>query len=268
MNRHLIILGGTGFLGRFICKTAIQKDWIVTSISRKGALNDNQYDMNELFWIRQVNWCKGDLNDFGSIENYIKSASAVVYSLGILLENGYKRFLSGKDNIFSFFQLSQSENLRYDQLNRDFAIQVAEKVSQLNKNIPFVYLSAADAFPGIPKRYIESKREAEDYICSISNIRPIIIRPSFMYSKERLISLPLAGIINITSNLNNFFCRRIPFIGAAGIKPLKVETVANAIIQSIQDETFKGIAGVETIEKLAAILQKTDLQNKFYGTEV
>lgn len=139
------------------------------------------------------------------------------------------------------------------------AIQTAKSVSRLNKNIPFVYLSAVDAFPGIPRRYIESKRESEDYLYSLSGIRPIIIRPGFMYSKERPITMAISRIIDITSHMNELFCRKIPFIGAAGIKPLKVEIVAQAIIQSIDDETFKGIANIEHIEKLAAAFKKTNL---------
>ncbi|EMR09011.1 hypothetical protein PNEG_02786 [Pneumocystis murina B123] len=256
MNHHLAVFGGTGFLGQHICKTAIQKGWTVTSISRRGMPNSDQHNGNIQNWTQEVNWCKGDLNDPISIENHVKSASAIIYSVGTLLENRYKRFLSGRDSLFSLFQLSQDEDLSYDKLNRDFAIQIADMASQMNKNIPFVYLSAANTFPGIPRKYIESKREAEDYICSVQNIRPIIMRPGFIYSKERPISLPLAGIIDITSNISKLFCRKISFLGAAGVKPLKVETVANAIIQSIHEE-FKGIASVEHIEKLASVLQKT-----------
>ncbi|KAG4304560.1 hypothetical protein PORY_001953 [Pneumocystis oryctolagi] len=258
MNRHLIVFGGTGFLGRHICKTAVQKGWVVTLLSRKSKQEyiENNPDVSE--WWKQVNWCKGDLKNENLIKDHMKSCSAVVYSVGILFETKYKQFLSGKDNFLSLFQPSQ-EDLSYDMLNRDFAINIAEIASKMNINMPFVYLSAADTFPGIPKRYIESKREAEDYIYSLPNIRPIIIRPSFMYSKERPISIPLAGIIDITSNINELFCKKIPFIGAAGIKPLKVETVANAVIQSIHNETFKGIADIQHIEKLEEELKKTCL---------
>ncbi|QSL65676.1 hypothetical protein MERGE_002989 [Pneumocystis wakefieldiae] len=224
MNHHLAVFGGTGFLGRHICKAAVQKGWTVTSISRRGVPNSDQHD--------------------GNIQNWTQQKII------------YKGFLSGRDSLFSLFQLSQDEDLSYDKLNRDFAIQIADMVSQANKNIPFVYLSAANTFPGIPRKYIETKREAEDYICSVQNIRPIIMRPGLMYSKERPITLPLAGIIDITSNINKLFCGKIPFLNVVGVKPLKVETVANAIIQSIHKE-FKGIASVEHIEKLASALQKT-----------
>lgn len=61
---------------------------------------------------------------------------------------------------------------------------------------------------------------------------------------------------NVFSNINKLFCGKIPFLNVVGVKPLKVETVANAIIQSIHKE-FKGIASVEHIEKLASALQKT-----------
>ncbi|KAG5519937.1 hypothetical protein PMAC_000214 [Pneumocystis sp. 'macacae'] len=259
MNHRLTVLGGTGFLGKHICKTAIQKGWKVTSLSRKGKPEYAEHNPGVSEWLKRVNWCKGDLKDELLIKDHIKNSSAVIYSVGILLESQYKHLLSSTNSLFLTFQPSQDENLSYDKLNRDFAIQVANEVSKMNMNMPFVYVSAADAFPGIPKRYIESKREAEDYIYSLPNIRPIIIRPGFMYSKERPISMPLACIINMISNVNELFYERIPFIGAAGVKPLKVETVANAIIQSIYDETFKGIASIQHIEKLATDSQKTYL---------
>ncbi|KAG5437860.1 hypothetical protein PCANB_000575 [Pneumocystis canis] len=258
MNHHLIVLGGTGFLGRHICKTAIQKGWTVTSLSRRGTPEDIQQGSDLSRWLQKVNWCKGDLKDDILMKKHVKDCTAIVYSVGILLENKYKYLLSGKNFFPSTFQ-SFEENLSYNLLNRDFAIKMANNASEMDKNIPFVYLSAVDAFPGIPKRYIESKREAEDYIYSLPNIRPIIMRPGFMYSKERPISLAIAGIIDITSNMNELFCKKIPLIGAAGIKPLKVETVSDAVIQSIDDETFKGIASIQHIEGLAATLRKTYL---------
>lgn len=59
------------------------------------------------------------------------------------------------------------------------------------KEKTFVYISAADAFrPLVPKKYIESKREAELEIakrCSdTSGVRPIFIRPgkSFRINKS------------------------------------------------------------------------------------
>ncbi|CCJ29981.1 unnamed protein product [Pneumocystis jirovecii] len=254
MNRHLTVLGGTGFLGQHICKTAIQKGWTVTSLSRKGKPECAGHNSSVPEWLKQVNWCKGDLKDEILVKEHIKKSSAIVYSVGTLLESQYKHFLSAKDLLSLTFQPSHDENLSYNKLNRDFAIQVADEVSRINTNMPFVYLSAAGGFPGIPRRYIESKREAEDYICSLPNIRPIIMRPGFMYSKERPISMPLACIINTISNVNRLFDKKIPFIDAVGVKPLKVETVADAIIQSIHDETFKGIASIQHIEKLATVL--------------
>lgn len=45
----------------------------------------------------------------------------------------------------------------------------------------FVYVSAADVFPIVPRRYFTSKREAEEYILSHctpqTGVHPVIVRP-------------------------------------------------------------------------------------------
>lgn len=103
--------------------------------SKRGTLDSGYRDANVSRWMQKVNWCKGDLNDPVLIENYIKTFSAVVYSVGILLENRYKRFLSGKDHLFSFFLPSRDEDLSYDKINRDFGNFLKKKVCLTHINV-------------------------------------------------------------------------------------------------------------------------------------
>jgi hypothetical protein len=65
--------------------------------------------------------------------------------------------------------------------------------------------------------------------------------------------MPLAAMVGLGTAFNgltgNYFKT---FIGAAGVKPLKVETVAEAVVEALGDETIKGAIDVPEIEELAS----------------
>lgn len=62
------------------------------------------------------------------------------------------------------------------------------------KNPKFLFISANHA-PLFLHRYIEAKHEAEKKLDSLPNIRFQALRPGFLYSRERLWSLPLSTFI-------------------------------------------------------------------------
>lgn len=57
-------------------------------------------------------------------------------------------------------------------------------------------------------------------------------------------------LTGITSTLNSLTGGRVPFIGAAGQKPLKVDAVAQAAVQAIDEPDVSGVIDVLGIEKL------------------
>ena len=106
----------------------------------------------------------------------------------------------------------------------------------------------------LPKRYITTKREAEVAIAKIGadkDMRTVFLRPSFLYDSERPVTVPLAGLLGITSAVNGLFGRKLPLLGAAGWAPLKVEDVAGAAVKALEDEKVSGVVGVEGIQELA-----------------
>jgi len=54
----------------------------------------------------------------------------------------------------------------------------------------------------------------------------------------------------LTSTLNSLTGGRIPFIGAAGQKPLKVDTVAEAAVQAIDEPDVSGVVDIAGMERL------------------
>ena len=71
-NPSLLVLGGTGFIGRHIIKKAVSKRWYVTSVSLSFP------DKNKR--IKKVQYYKVDLKNFSAVKNQLnKSFNYVIY---------------------------------------------------------------------------------------------------------------------------------------------------------------------------------------------
>ncbi|KAJ5216342.1 uncharacterized protein N7498_002749 [Penicillium cinerascens] len=275
--KRLVVAGGSGFLGSRICKSAAARGWTVTSLSRSGEPRwDTVTDSSERpSWASSVEWAKADMLKPESYKPFLNGASAVVHSMGILLEADYKGVVQGREPILSGLQrafssskmgsqnpLSRKEGetlvpkekdgqLTYELMNRDSAIALAQESS--TEHVPaFVYISAAAGAPVLPARYITTKREAEATITSsLPELRSIFIRPGFMYDSSRKFTLPIALGGFVASEFNTFLGNKLGFLGAMAEKPLKVDVVGEAVVEALEDETTKGVVGTKQIEALA-----------------
>jgi hypothetical protein len=198
--------------------------------------------------------------------------------MGILLETDYKGVLRGEESpvaglqrAFSTSKAGSASNplnrkpgeelgkgekdgqLTYELMNRDTAIALAQEAQNEGASC-FVYISAAAGAPMLPKRYITTKREAEDSIASnMVKMRNIFIRPGFLYDSSRKFTLPIAASGAIGNTFNDFLGGRLSgLFGAAVEKPLKADLVAEAVVEAIADESTRGIADTKIIESLAA----------------
>ena len=268
----LIVCGGTGFLGRAICKAAIQRNSanVVASVSRRGTPPASEgtgswaYD-DRMEWISSV---------ASSFETVVREApervDAVVCSVGALLENeNYKQVLERAENVSPF--IGRGSEASYTALNRDVCIRAIDDVenycvsagepTDAAKRIPFVFISAHAAPPGVDMEYIRSKREAEEYLLGKSDVfRPIIFRPSFMYGESRPSSMHIAMGLKTANAGGKFlktFLSNSPVPGlvnsilqASGgdvnfdfvkAPPLHTGQVAQAVLNAVEDTTVEGI---------------------------
>ncbi|CAG7927030.1 unnamed protein product [Penicillium olsonii] len=275
--KRLVVAGGSGFLGSRICKSAAARGWTVTSLSRSGEPRwETVTDSKERpSWAGSVEWAKADILKPESYKSHLNGASAVVHTMGILLEADYKGVVQGREPIISGLQrafstsklgsqnpLARQEGealqpkerdgqLTYELMNRDSAIALAQETS--NEHVPaFVYISAAAGAPLLPARYISTKRDAEAAITSsLPDLRSIFIRPGFMYDSSRKFTLPIAMGGFVASEFNTFLGNKLGFLGAMAEKPLKVDVVSEAVVEALEDESTKGAVGTKQIEALA-----------------
>ncbi|KAF8430212.1 hypothetical protein EV426DRAFT_580454 [Tirmania nivea] len=259
--RHLVVCGGNGFVGSRICKAAVAHNYRVTSLSRSG-----QPDWKALWslssppaWASQVEWHKANVFDPSTYSDKLEGASAVVHTMGILIEEDYKGVLTGKEPIISGLkkafdnkEVDRGKQLTYESMNRDSAITLAK--TAIDHKVPtFLYISASSGAPMLPTRYISTKRDAERILPTLAteDWRTISLRPGIIYDSTRPITVPIAMLTGVTSTINSLTGGRIPFIGVAGQKPLKVDAVAGAAVQAIDDPDVSGVVDIAGIEKLA-----------------
>ncbi|PMD21176.1 NAD(P)-binding protein [Hyaloscypha hepaticicola] len=276
--KKIVVCGGNGFLGSRICKSAVARGWDVTSISRSGEPTWSSVTASSTPppWAHKVTWERADILKPSTYSPLLKQADFVVHSMGILLEADYKGVISGRESPISGLQRAFSstkggsqnpltrkadENLKpqekdgqltYELMNRDSAITLAQEANR-EKVKAFVYISAAGGAPVLPRRYIQTKREAESTISSeFPTMRGVFIRPPFLYDSSRTITVPLAAMTGLGAAFNSVTGGIFGGImGAAGVKPLKADLVAEAVVEALSDETVKGPVEVKEIEQLA-----------------
>ncbi|RYP65282.1 hypothetical protein DL769_006361 [Monosporascus sp. CRB-8-3] len=282
-TKRIVVCGGNGFLGSRICKSAISRGWDVTSISRSGEPKWNTVTSSSAppSWAHKVTWERANILRPATYAPLLKGADYVVHSMGILLEADYKAVVRGQESPISGLrkafaaaperQQQQPANpldrdrdrddirppetgdqLTYETMNRDSAVVLAGEAAREDV-AAFAYVSAAGGAPVLPARYITTKREAEGLIAAqFPGMRGVFVRAPFLYDSSRPITMPMAAMTGVGA-LFNSVTRGVlgGFMGAAGVKPLKADVVAEAIVEALDDANVKGPIEVSQIEELA-----------------
>lgn len=280
--KKLVVCGGNGFLGSRICKYAVERGWDVTSISRSGEPKWATVTSSPSppTWSHKVTWERADILSPSTYTPLLTSATAVVHTMGILLESDYKGVVRGEESpITAFTRLfsearagsqnpmtkKEGEDLKpqepanasgnkitYELMNRDTAIMLAKEADAKGVKT-FAYISAAAGAPVLPARYITTKREAEVAIAeNFPGMRSVFMRPGFLYDSSRPITMPLAAGVGMGAVFNSVTGGVFNnLMGAAGTKPLKADLVAEAVVEALEDETVKGPVDTAKIEELA-----------------
>eukprot|EP00966_Prymnesium_polylepis_P117407 2713548-Prymnesium_polylepis.1 len=79
--RRLLVCGGSGFLGREVCREAVARGWAVTSLSRRGANPEPGSSLDA------VSWVAGDAGDASLLSSLTSQADAFCHSVGLLLDS-------------------------------------------------------------------------------------------------------------------------------------------------------------------------------------
>merc|ERR1712194_818021 len=91
------------------------------------------------------------------------------------------------------------------------------------------------------RKYLIAKRAVESRLFTSSAVRPVIVRPSLIWSWDKLDVLPIIPVFNAASALG------VPFVD----KTVRVETLADAIVAGIEDGEVAGVQRFSQMEELA-----------------
>ncbi|KAK0543775.1 hypothetical protein OC845_005957 [Tilletia horrida] len=182
--QRVFVVGGSGFLGSAIVKQALARGWEVISISPSGRPFTTPAG-HQPDWTRsdRIQWKSADALRPETYADSLASCSAVVHTIGILLESDYKKGAGGSGVLKGLAQgwfgdgsrnpLDEEQSkFSYEVMNRDSALSMARAFLESRSKLPipgsshtpapFVYISAEDIFrPIVSSRYIKTKREAE-----------------------------------------------------------------------------------------------------------
>ncbi len=193
--------------------------------------------------------------------------------MGILLEADYKGVLSGRESLIPGIRRAFSSTkagsrnpledqelksgekdgqLTYELMNRDSAVALARQASGEGVE-GFAFVSAAGGAPVLPRRYISTKREAEATIGKeFPEMRSVFIRAPFLYDNSRSFTVPLAAMTGLGAAFNGITGGIFAgFMGSAGVKAMKADVVADAIVEALNDGNVKGPVEAKQIADLA-----------------
>jgi uncharacterized protein YbjT (DUF2867 family) len=208
MNNYPIatILGGGGFIGRYLVRNLTKKNFRCIIPTRNAFQKGYLKTQAPPGAIEFIDWKS---NDFSKIEEAIKNSDIVINLIGILFETRKQNF----SNIHS----------RIPDLISKFCSK-----SEVKK---FIHVSAIGANPTSKSFYQKSKFEGE--VKALNNFKnTIIIRPSVVCGTE--------------DNFTNLFSKLsfLPVIPVVGIKykfqPILVTDVAEAIVKAIEIKSNEG----------------------------
>jgi uncharacterized protein YbjT (DUF2867 family) len=203
-ERRIVVLGGSGFVGRHVVARLVASGYraIVPTRSRERA--------KHLLLLPTVEVVEASINDPVTLERTASGASAVVNLVGIINE------------------------MRRGDFDRTH-VELARKIVAACRAVGvrrLVHMSALNADPAGPSRYLATKGQAEEVVAA-SKLDWTIFRPSIIFGRED-------SFLNLFERLE----RLLPVMALASpnarFQPIWVVDVAEAFVRALEDERTWG----------------------------
>ncbi len=205
-NQICTILGGGGFIGRYLVRNLTKKNYRCIISTRKAFQKGYLKTQATPGAIELVDW---NPNNFSELKEAIKNSDVVINLIGILYETRKQKFYN---------------------IHTDIPEAVAKICSKSDVK-KFIHVSAIGASENSKSLYQKSKYQGE--VKALSSFKnTVIIRPSVVCGTE--------------DNFTNLFSKLsiLPVIPIVGInykfQPILVNDVVDAIIKSIETKNNEG----------------------------
>ncbi len=222
---NILILGGSGFVGRAICSKLVAGGHSITVPTRK---RDNA---RALFPLPSVTVVEADVYDANALAQLVRGKDAVINLVGILNGNFERAHVTLTANAVA-----------------------ACKTAGVSR---YVQMSALGASENGPSAYQRSKAAADAFVCD-SGLDFTIFAPSVIFGRGDSFLTKFASMIGFLPPL-------VPMMlpgASARFQPVWVDDVARAFVASVNDESTYGqryeLVGpkVYTLKELIAYVMK------------
>jgi uncharacterized protein YbjT (DUF2867 family) len=207
MKNHICtILGGGGFIGRYLVRNLTKKNYRCIISTRKAFQKGYLKTQATPGAIELINW---NSSNFSELKEAIKNSDIVINLIGILYETRKQKFYNIHSNI----------------------PEAVAKICNDSDVKKFIHVSAIGASENSKSLYQKSKYQGE--VKALENFKnTVVIRPSVVCGTE--------------DNFTNLFSKLsiLPIIPVVGMnykfQPILVTDVADAIVQAIETKNNEG----------------------------
>ncbi|MCC5969500.1 MAG: complex I NDUFA9 subunit family protein [Pararhodobacter sp.] len=207
MTKLVTIIGGSGFLGRYIARRLAQAGWRVRVATRRPSQN---LQVRTYGVVGQVEPVLCNIRDEGSLRAVIAGADAVINCVGILAETGKNQFGA----------------VQAEGAGRVARLAAEAGVARL------VQISAIGADAASDSEYARTKAAGEEAVTAAFP-GAVILRPSIMFGPEDQFFNRFAGMTRLSPFL--------PIASASTLfQPVYVDDVAKVAVMAAQGTVAAG----------------------------
>jgi len=203
--RRILVLGGTGFVGRSVCAR------LVRSGREPRVLTRDLAKARALQVLPQVEIVRGSPHDPGSLAAMLDGVDAVVNLVGIL---------------------HQSARQPFEKVHVELPARIARLMGEMGVR-RLVHVSALHASAAGPSLYLQSRGRGEEAIRTAANVDATILKPSVIFGRDDSFLNLFAGLV-----------RPLPVVPLAGascrFQPVWVEDVARAVDIALDEPATLG----------------------------
>jgi NADH dehydrogenase len=207
-NKIITVVGGTGFVGRYVVKLLASKGYTIRVIARNPSLALHLKTAGD---VGQIVLVPGNLARPESLQGKLDNSWAIVNLVGILFESSRQDFSA-------------------------VHAKGAEKLAQLAKPAGaerFVHMSSLGVDKMIKSKYARTKAMGEKAVRAAFP-EATILRPSVIFGAEDQFFNSFAAMAQLF--------RALPLIGGGHTKfqPVYVNDVAHAVLAALENDTAQG----------------------------
>jgi len=196
--RNVLVLGGSGFLGRHVTHQLVERGLQVRVPTR------NRERAKALILLPTVDVVKADIHDSATLDHLVRDADAVVNLVGILHGD-------------------------FQRVHVELPRKVIE-ACQRHRVRRLLHVSALGADPAGPSQYLRSKGAAEQLILAAQrdDFQTTIMRPSVVFGRED-------AFLNLFARLARSLPVVVLACPEARFQPVHVDDVARAVVSSLRE---------------------------------